>query len=68
MHVDGAYSMFRMRYPDRVTLMATPSLGSQRSSRSDIATNKWYDRTPVIREIASIARRGKNWRTLRHIG
>jgi hypothetical protein len=65
MHVDGAYSMFRMRHPNVLTLMASRSLGGQRSSRSDIASNKWYDRTPVLRELASIARRGKNWRALR---
>ena len=67
MHVDGAYSMFRMRRPDVRTLMASPSLGGQRSSRSDIATNQWYDRTPILRGLARIARRGKNWRALRQI-
>lgn len=67
MHVDGAYSMFRMSDTNTVTLMASPSLGGQRSSRSDIASNKWYDRTPVLRELTSIARRGKNWRALRPI-
>ena len=43
MHVDGAYSLFRGREPTVVTLMAAPSLGGQRSSRSDIYPNKWYD-------------------------
>jgi glycosyl transferase, family 25 len=61
MHVDGAYSLFRMRHPQVKTLMAVPSLGGQRSSRSDIYPNKWYDRTPVLQQMAGLARGGKNW-------
>jgi glycosyl transferase family 25 len=61
MHVDGAYSLFRMRHPEVITLMATPSLGGQRSSRSDIFPNKWYDRLPGTRRLAGIARGVKNW-------
>lgn len=60
MHVDGAYSLFRMQHPDAVTLMATPSLGGQRSSRSDIFPNKWYDRLPLTRQLAGLARGFKN--------
>jgi hypothetical protein len=60
MHVDGAYSLFRMQHPDVVTLMATPSLGGQRSSRSDIFPNKWYDRLPLTRQLAGLARGVKN--------
>jgi hypothetical protein len=60
MHVDGAYSLFRMQHPHVVTLRATPSLGGQRSSRSDIFPNKWYDRLPLTRQIAGLARGIKN--------
>jgi hypothetical protein len=60
MHVDGAFSMFRARNPGVVTLVASPSLGGQRSSRSDIAANRWYDRQPGLRALAGIARKGKN--------
>lgn len=60
MHVDGAYSLFRMQHPEFVTLMATPSLGGQRSSRSDIFPNKWYDRLPFTRHLAGVARAIKN--------
>ena len=60
MHVDGAYSLFRMQHPELITLMATPSLGGQRSSRSDIFPNKWYDRLPLTRQLAGIARGIKN--------
>ena len=63
MHVDGAYSMFRARNPDVVTLIATTSLGGQRSSRSDITDNRWFDRQPGVRLLAGLARKGKNlWR------
>lgn len=56
MHVDGAFSMFRAANPDVTTLLAVPSLGLQRSSRSDIAANSWFDRTPVLRDLATLAR------------
>lgn len=60
MHVDGAYSLYRSQHPDLRTLMAVPSLGGQRSSRSDIFPNKWYDRNAVTRIAAGYARRLKN--------
>lgn len=62
MHVDGAYSLFRQFNPDVVTLLAAPSLGGQRSSRSDIYPNKWYDRLPLTRTLAGLARGMKNCR------
>lgn len=58
MHLDGAYSQFRARNPGVVTLIASPNLGWQRSSRSDI-TNAWFDRVPVFKELAGVARVGK---------
>lgn len=60
MHVDGAYSLFRMQRPDVLTLLAAPSLGGQRSSRSDIFPNKWYDRTPLFVQLAGSMRAIKN--------
>jgi hypothetical protein len=62
MHVDGAYSLFRAAHPGCVTLIATPSLGHQRSSRSDIFANKWYDRLPGTRHLAAAARQLRNAR------
>ena len=56
MHVDGAYSMFRERNPDVRTLVATPSLGFQRNSASDITT-RWFDQVPVLASMAGAARR-----------
>lgn len=61
MHVDGAYSLFRAQHPEALTLIATPSLGGQRSSRSDIFPNKWYDRTPGLVHIAGAMRMFKNF-------
>lgn len=61
MHVDGAYSLFREQHPATVTLMAVPSLGGQRSSRSDIYPNQWYDRLTLTRQLLAWARSAKNW-------
>jgi GR25 family glycosyltransferase involved in LPS biosynthesis len=62
MHVDGAYSWYRRAFPERLTLLATPQLGYQRSSRSDIYTLRWFDRTPgVLHAVAAI-------RKLRNLG
>ncbi|CAB3746230.1 hypothetical protein GQ57_10405 [Burkholderia sp. MSh2] len=61
MHVDGALSMFRAtRHPGR-TLLAVPSLARQRSSRSDIATGRWFDRAGPLRTLAAYARSLKEW-------
>jgi hypothetical protein len=60
MHVDGAISMFRARHPACRTLLALPSLGHQRPSRSDITDNRWYDRSRLLRSFVAVAR------TLKH--
>lgn len=56
MHVDGAFNTFRKQNPDITTLIALPELGVQRDSRSDIAATKFFDRIPVIRDLANMAR------------
>ncbi len=56
MHFDGALTMFRDQNPGS-TLFASPSLGSQRSSRSDIAPLKWFDQVPLVRGAVTHARR-----------
>ena len=58
MQIDGAYSTFRAQNPDVITLIASPNLGWQRSSRSDITPN-WFDRIPGLRELAGAARTSK---------
>lgn len=58
MHVDGAYCWFRKDNPDLSCWLAAPKIGDQRSSRSDIFEGgRWFDRTPIVRDGATIARR-----------
>jgi GR25 family glycosyltransferase involved in LPS biosynthesis len=54
--IDAAYVWFRRNYPDVATEFAVPPLARQRSSRSDIADLKFYDRAPGFRMLASLAR------------
>ena len=61
MHVDGAYNVFRKLNPEIKTLICMPSLGGQRSSRSDIYSNKWFDRLPVFRQTVGLVRRFINF-------
>ncbi len=61
MHVDGAYSTFRVQNPTTITLIANPNLGFQRSSSSDIANLKWFDTTPILSQLVIITRKVKNW-------
>ncbi|MDJ0509798.1 MAG: glycosyltransferase family 25 protein [Crocosphaera sp.] len=61
MHVDGAYSTFRSQNPDLITLIATPNLGYQRSSISDISGSKWFDKVPILSQLAVTVRNLKNW-------
>jgi hypothetical protein len=51
MSIDGAMSFFRSRHPEILTLVAAPSLASQRPSRSDL-TPRWFDRIPGLRGTA----------------
>lgn len=60
MHVDGAYDHFRAKNPNLITLLASPSLGSQESSRSDI-TPSWLDQTLILKDVASTARTVRMW-------
>lgn len=55
MELDGALTMFRQANPDVLTWIASPNLGKQRSSRSNI-TFRWYDRFPVVQQAADIGR------------
>jgi hypothetical protein len=62
MHLDAAYSSFRYLNPDVSTLVATPNLGWQRASASDLDYRKWFDNTPGLRGIAGLVRWGRNLR------
>ena len=59
MHVDGALNWLRQAHRELQTIVATPQLGHQRPSRTDIHDLKWYDRLPLISHLAQAARRLK---------
>ena len=50
-HYDGALSTFRAQNEDIKTVIVVPSVGTQRSSRSDVYENRWFDRTWGIRSM-----------------
>jgi hypothetical protein len=60
MHVDGAMHMFRQR-EGVPTLFASPNLGWQRRSRSDVSPGRWFNRWPVAQRATTLARRVVNW-------
>lgn len=60
MHVDGAYSWFRNLNPSYKTLISTPEFGYQRSSRTDIYSLRWFDRTPIVSTCVALLRQLKN--------
>ena len=65
MYSDSAFEMFRARNPDVVTLVSVPSLGWQRSSRSDVTPARWFDRLPAVRWLVEPLRVAKA-RLVRH--
>jgi glycosyl transferase, family 25 len=60
MHIDGAYSTIREQNPDMRSYSYSPPLGYQRSSFSDIAERRFFDRSPLLKEIVGIARALRN--------
>jgi hypothetical protein len=58
MSPDGALSFFRARNPDILTLVTSPNLAVQRSSRSDLAP-KWFDSVPILAHILGLLRKAK---------
>jgi hypothetical protein len=62
MHVDGAYTVFRALHPERSTFAAFPSLGTQRSSPSDVTPrNTILERWVGTRAATHLLRRAHNW-------
>ena len=60
--------MFRAANPDILTLIAQPSLGWQRSSRSDIH-GQWFDKVAGVQNVAAMARHFRqHWRSFRSKG
>jgi len=56
MHVDGALNWIRRGHPALRSLALSPALAVQRPSRSDIAAPRWFDRLPLLRNLAAAAR------------
>lgn len=54
--IDGAYVRFRRAHPEVPTRFAVPPLAYQRSSRSDIAALRLYDKLPLLRDLVGVAR------------
>lgn len=64
MYIDGAFALFRKWYPEKVTLIASPSLCRQKGCPSSLAHRRWYDSVSVIRNAAQGIRavRDEFWR------
>jgi glycosyl transferase, family 25 len=60
MHVDGAYSTIRANDPTLRTYVYSPPLGYERSSRSDIANNRLFDRIPALQGPVRMLRKLKD--------
>jgi glycosyl transferase, family 25 len=60
MHVDGAYSTWRRLNPNAITLVTLPPVCAQRSSQSDIAAPRWFDKAPLLRRGTAVLRRLRN--------
>jgi hypothetical protein len=58
MSPDGALSFFRERNPDVLTLVTSPNLSHQRSSRSDLAP-RWFDSVALVRPMVGLLRKIK---------
>lgn len=60
MHVDGAISTFREQNVEVVTLLSIPCLATQRASKTDIGSDKFFDSVLIVKDVVAIARRIKN--------
>ena len=55
MDTDGVFNVFRWQNPDVVRLISSPSVESQRITRSDI-TPRWFDQVPVLKSLVTLMR------------
>jgi hypothetical protein len=58
---DGAVTTLRARNPHVVTLVASPSVGFQRSSRTDAHPLRWFDRMPLVKDAVGVLRQYRVW-------
>ena len=54
--IDGAYVWYRRANPHVPTTFAVPPIAVQRPSRTDIGPQKFFDRLPLLRDAATLAR------------
>lgn len=59
-HRDGAFNIFVDKNQDIRRVLVRPCLAVQRSSRTDLHKNRFFDRTPILREIAGAMRELNN--------
>lgn len=57
--IDGAYVWYRRAHPECVSIFSDPVLGVQRPSRTDIGEQRFFDRMPGLKTVASFARKMK---------
>ncbi len=59
-HRDGAFNLFIEKNPDLSRRLAVPNLAIQRSSRTDLHPNRFYDRAPILRDVLGAVRALRN--------
>lgn len=59
-HRDGAFNLFIEKNPDVNRFLAVPNLAIQRSSRTDLHENHFYDKTPFLRDALGVFRALRN--------
>jgi glycosyl transferase, family 25 len=56
-HVDEAYHRFRRAFPENLTLLAMPELGSHSGSATAVHESSWLNRIPVVNFTMASLRR-----------
>ena len=60
MHVDGAYSWYRRGHPHAATFLAKPEIAYQRSSATDVGSEKWIETIFIFKPFVTMLRKIKN--------
>ena len=66
MSLDGAFNVFKWQHPNIARLIAVPSFGDQRSSKSDISS-QWYNDLPILGFLTGLARKLGFARSFKHL-
>ena len=66
LYIDAAFTLFRQRNPDLVTLVYNPALSIQKGCFSSLNDRRWYDIVSLTRPLVSLARSARDhWWKLR---